>query len=160
MSEWFEDERFWSTWYPYMFPKERFEQAEIEVDQILALAGLESGRVLDLACGPGRHAVEFAKRGFQVTGVDRSAFLLAKASERAGTVGVEIEWLEEDMRRFQRLRAFNLAINMYTAFGYFDEKAEDVQVLKGLHDSLVQGGALVMDMGGKEWIARHFEATS
>lgn len=143
-----------------MFPNERFEQAEIEVDQILALARIEGGRVLDLACGPGRHAVELAKRGFQVSGVDRSAFLLAKARERAGTAGVEIEWIEEDMRSFQRPGVFDLAINMFTAFGYFDEKTEDVQVLKGLHDSLVPGGALVMDMGGKEWLARHFEATS
>lgn len=160
MSEWFEDEQFWSTWYPYMFNKERFEQAEIEVDQILALAGIEGGRVLDLACGPGRHSIELAKKGFRVTGVDHSPFLLAKARERAGDAGVEIEWVEEDMRSFQRPGVFDLVINMYTAFGYFDDKAEDLQVLKRIHANLVQGGALVMDMGGKEWLARHFEATS
>ena len=112
MPEWFEDEEFWSTWYPYMFTDERFEQSEKEVDQILALAGFEPERVLDLACGPGRHAIELARRGFQVTGVDRSGFLLLKAKERARAAEVEVEWVEEDMRTFERPEAFDLAINI------------------------------------------------
>lgn len=160
MKQWYEDDEFWSAWYPYMFTKERFDQAETEVDQLLDLANFESGSVLDLACGPGRHAIELAKRGFQVTGVDRSPFLLSKAMERAQAEKVEVEWIEEDMRRFERPNAFNLAINMFTSFGYFDEKSDDLQVLERLHRSLVNGGVLVIDVISKEWLARHFEPTS
>jgi SAM-dependent methyltransferase len=160
MTEWFENDQFWSTWYPYMFDQERFDRAEAEVDQLLALLATDGGSVLDMACGPGRHAIELAKRDFKVTGVDRSPFLLSKAKERAEAAKVEVEWVEEDMRSFQRPGAFDLAINMYTAFGYFDDKSEDLRVLKQLHGSLVTGGALVIDVVGKEWLARHFEPTS
>jgi SAM-dependent methyltransferase len=160
MPEWFEDDEFWSTFYPYVFTEERFDQAVTEVDQLLALASFEGGNVLDLACGPGRHTIEFAKRGFQVTGVDRSPFLLSKARERARTVEVEVEWVEQDMRTFDRPDAYDLAINMFTAFGYFDDKSEDLQVLKRLYSSLVPGGVLVIDVVSKEWLAKHFEATS
>ncbi len=160
MPEWFEDDRFWSTWYPYMFTQDRFDQAESEVDQLLELVGLEHGNVLDLACGPGRHAIELAKRGFRVTGVDRSPFLLSKALERAREANVRVEWVEEDMRSFEREGAFDLAINMFTAFGYFDDKSEDVEVLKRAHGNLKQDGILVIDIVSKEWLAKHFLPTS
>jgi SAM-dependent methyltransferase len=160
MAEWFEDDEFWSTWYSYMFTKERLDRAAEEVDQILSLIGFEPRSILDLACGPGRHAVEFAKRGYRVTGVDRSAFLLSRARERSRAAGVEVEWIEQDMREFERPGAFELAINMFTAFGYFDDKSEDLRVLGRLRTSLAAGGALVLDVIGKEWLARHFEATS
>lgn len=73
---------------------------------------------------------------------------------------VEVEWVEQDMHTFERLNAFDLAINMFTAFGYFEDKSEDLQVLKQLHSSLVPGGVFVIDVISKEWLARHFEATS
>jgi SAM-dependent methyltransferase len=160
MSEWFENDEFWSSWYPYVFSKERFEQAEQEVDQFLALAGIQEGKVLDLACGPGRHAIELAKRGYKVTGVDRSPFLISKARERSRAADVEVEWVQQDMRSFERPDTFDFAINMFSAFGYFEDKSEDIQVLKRLNLNLVSGGVLVVDTVGKEWLAKHFDATS
>jgi hypothetical protein len=56
---WYEDEDFWREMYPYMFPAEKFSAAEEQVSQILSLSALESGPILDLCCGPGRHATEF-----------------------------------------------------------------------------------------------------
>jgi 2-polyprenyl-3-methyl-5-hydroxy-6-metoxy-1,4-benzoquinol methylase len=73
--EWFENDDFWRTFYPFMFADERFAATPDEVDRILALTQCSGGNVLDLCCGPGRHSVELARRGFQVTGVDRSPFL-------------------------------------------------------------------------------------
>jgi SAM-dependent methyltransferase len=160
MTEWFEDDEFWSTWFPYVFTSERFDRAVTQVDQLLALTSFKGGSVLDLACGPGRHAIELAKRGYKVTGVDLSQFLLSKAMERARAAEVEVEWVEQDMRTFERPNSFDLAINMFTAFGYFEDKSEDLQVLNQLHNSLVPGGVLVIDVISKEWLARHFEATS
>lgn len=160
MAEWFENDEFWSTWYPFMFAEDRLEQAEEEVAQLLVLAEFQGRSVLDLACGPGRHSIELAKKGFQVTGVDRSPFLLSKAKERASEDRIEAEWIQDDMRTFVRPDAFDLAINMFTSFGYFEDKAEDVLVLKQLHHSLKARGVLVMDVLSKEWLARNFEATS
>src|SRR5579862_945401 len=107
--EWFENEEFWRELYPYMFPAERFLAAREQVDQILALSGCGRGKVLDLCCGPGRHAVEFAKHGFDVTGVDGSEFLLDRARERARDAGVSVQWLHQDMRRFRGPSTFDLA---------------------------------------------------
>jgi SAM-dependent methyltransferase len=98
--EWFENEDFWRSFYGYMFSAERFAAAPDEVARILALTKCSGGNMLDLCCGPGRHSVEFAKSGFQVTGVDKSAFLLEKAREHASRAGASIEWVQEDMRNF------------------------------------------------------------
>jgi len=102
MAEWFENETFWEGLYPFIFPSERLEAAAEEIDNVLDLVALEGGRVLDLCCGPGRHSVALARRGFDVTGVDRSRYLLEKAGEPAAGSGVEVEWIEADMRRFSR----------------------------------------------------------
>src|ERR1035438_2344521 len=61
--EWFEDESLWRELYPYVFPVERVAAAPGQVTQLLSLAGVTGGAELDLCCGPGRHAVEFARRG-------------------------------------------------------------------------------------------------
>jgi len=58
--------------------------------------------VLELACGPGRHALEFARRGYRVTGVDRTARYLETAREKAGEEGLDVEWVEADMRTLRR----------------------------------------------------------
>ena len=155
--EWFEDEAFWRELYPYMFPPERISAAPTQVEQVLALARTSSGAVLDLCCGPGRHAEEFARRGFTVTGVDRSPFLLERARERTAESGVTVEWVQEDMRRFERTAAFNLVCNLFTSFGYFEREEEDLEVLRHVHQSLKPGGVLVLEMLGKERLARVYQ---
>ncbi len=152
--EWFEDEDLWRELYPYVFPAERVAAAPGQVAQIVALTGVASGAVLDLCCGPGRHAVEFGRRGFQVTGVDRSRFLLERARERADAAGVAVEWVRGDMREFARPAAFDLACNLFTSFGYFEREEDNLRVLRNIRESLRDGGTLVMDMVGRERIER------
>src|SRR4051812_24553089 len=93
--DWFADESFWETTFPFMFPESRIAAAGEEVEQFLALAQITGGKALDLACGPGRHAVALAQRGFAVTGVDRSEFLLRHARDRASDADQAIEWVRE-----------------------------------------------------------------
>lgn len=154
---WYADETFWSTSFPFLFPQEAFERASEEISRITHLTGCGGGRVLDLACGPGRHAVPLAERGFQVTAVDRSAFLLERAREYAGDHGVGIEWVEEDMREFRRSEVFDLAISLFTSFGFFDDAAENERVLANVYASLRPGCHFVIDVLGKEVIARRFQ---
>jgi SAM-dependent methyltransferase len=152
--EWFENETLWRELYPYVFPVERVAAAAGQVTQILALAGVTGGTVLDLCCGPGRHAVEFARRGYAVTGVDRSRFLLERARDRAHAEAVPVEWVLDDMREFRRPAAFDLACNLFTSFGYFEREEDNLRVLRNVWDSLREGGILVMDMVGKERMER------
>ena len=159
MEETFEDETFWQKMYPFLFPEGKFDAAEQEISSVLDLAGIESGDALDLACGPGRHATVLAKRGFNVTGVDLTPFLLRQAKDLALQESVTIEWVQEDMRSFERPEAFDLAINLFTSFGYFDDRQDDAKVLRNVYQSLREGGALVMEMSGKECLASVFAPT-
>lgn len=155
--DWFADERFWRRLYPMMFPEARFAAAPKEVDQTLAIARVTGGAALDLCCGPGRHALELARRGFQVTGVDRSPFLLAKA--RAAPDSADVEFVQADMREFVLPLAFDLVVNLFTSFGYFDTREEDMAVLKNIRQSLKPGGVFVIDVMSKEFLASQQQTT-
>jgi SAM-dependent methyltransferase len=152
--QWFEDEEFWRVFYPWMFAAERrFQAAPFEVEQLLVLSGVSGGAALDLCCGPARHSVLLAEKGFRVTGVDRTAFLLEKAKERAREADASVEFVQSDSRDFVRPGAFDLAINLFTSFGYFETREEDLRVLRNVRASLKPGGVFVMDVVGKECIA-------
>jgi SAM-dependent methyltransferase len=157
---WFEDEHLWESTYPFMFPEEKFTSAEAEVGELQNLTGSPFHRVLDLCCGPGRHSIPLARLGAEVTAVDRSPFLLEKARSRAGLENLHIEWIQEDMRSFVRPDEFDLVINLFTSFGYFGDVEEDLTVLRNVFRSLVPGGFFVIDLMGKEIIARGFAPSS
>jgi 2-polyprenyl-3-methyl-5-hydroxy-6-metoxy-1,4-benzoquinol methylase len=118
-SAWFADDTFWEHSYPFMFGDDKHAAAEEEVRRIEELSGTRAGSVVDFGCGPGRHTVQFARRGFAVTGVDRTTFLLNEAKRRAAAAGVEVEWVQADMRDFVRPAAFDLALSLFTSFGFF-----------------------------------------
>ena len=127
--EWFDNESFWRELYPFMFSEERFADADEQMTKVLALTKPAGKSVLDLCCGPGRCTIALAKKGFSVTGVDRTKFLLDKARAKAGAAHVKIEWVRKDMRDFVRPDSFALVLSMFTSFGYFDDKREDIIVL-------------------------------
>ena len=157
MKTWHDDDGFWKAWAPLMFTKERIDNAPAEVEQTLKLLKIKPGAaILDLCCGPGRHSVELARRGFAVTGVDRTRAFLARARQSAAKAKVDIEFVLADMRRFRRPRSFDAVINMFTAFGYFRRQADDLRVLKNVYASLKPGGVFLIELIGKERIAKIF----
>jgi SAM-dependent methyltransferase len=159
-ADWFSDDELWETTYPVMFPEKRFADSERETEEILSLIGRSKGAVLDLACGPARIAAPLAARGFAVTGVDRSPFLLARAKERAVEFGVALELVHSDMRDFVRPSAFDIALNLFTAFGYFRDDDDNQRVLDNVLASLRPGGVFVLDAMGKETLARIFNPSA
>jgi SAM-dependent methyltransferase len=158
--EWFDNEMFWKDMYPYLFTEERFSRAPEEVEKILALTKPEGKTALDLCCGPGRCSIAMAAAGFKVTGVDRTEFLLDKAVETANAARITIEWIQMDMRDFIRADAFDLALNVWTSFGYFDDKDEDLQVLSNILTNLKPGGVCLIEVLGKERLAKMFQPTT
>ena len=159
MDSWFENESFWKAMYSSMFPEERFLQASEEVTQFLSLVKFKGKRILDLCCGPGRHSIALAKKGFQVTAVDLSPFLLEKAMVAAKAENIELEWVREDMRKFSRPGTFDLIINLFTSFGYFDDEKDNEVVLSMMYDNLKKGGMVVVDTMAKEILARIYQPT-
>jgi SAM-dependent methyltransferase len=157
---WFEDDAFWEYHESTLFPPRRWEAAEAEAAQAVALLGLPAGAaVLDLCCGVGRHALALARNGFRVTGVDRTARYLSRARRSAEAEGLAIDWVQDDMRSFRRAAAFDGAVNLYTSFGYFAEARDDLRVLEQVHASLRPGGRLLIDTQGKEVLARIYQPT-
>ena len=159
-NEWFADESIWKDLYPFTFPESAFAVAEEQVEKILRLTGARGGQVLDLCCGPGRHVVALTKRGFAVTAVDRTRFLLEHARARVAQANLSVEFVLEDMRRFRRPATFDLIINFFTSFGYFDDQADDFRVLELVRKNLRPGGVFVLEMVSKERLARLFQATT
>lgn len=156
---WFEDEGFWNATYDFMFSESNFATAVADVSKVIALSGCRDGAVLDMCCGPGRFSVPFAKHGFAVTGVDRTAFLLNKARAYAEQEDVNVTWVQSDMRHFVQPGKFDLALNLYTSFGFFEDIDENRIVLRNLHASLTPSGVLVMEMVSKERLAKIFQPT-
>jgi len=156
VSEWFESEHLWANLGPYMFSAESMTRAPNEVSQIIALAGLTNGCVLDMCCGPGRHSVAFALAGWTVTGVDLSEHLLQLAIDNARQSGAHCDFVCHDMRSFCRPSTYDLAVLLFSSFGYNADPADDRRALQNLHSSLRRGGTLVIDTVTKETVASGF----
>src|SRR5262245_21167661 len=131
MSSWFDDDTFWESLDWFLFSEFRTaEMTSVEANQIVKLLRPASNSsILDLCCGPGRHCLEFARRGFRVTGVDRTVRYLELARKRARDQGLDIEFVQRDMRAFKRSEHFDLALNLFSSFGYFEDHNDDLQVL-------------------------------
>lgn len=167
---WHDDDHFWQTIARVIFTPERDAAAPAEVEKALALLAAEpagplpaGAALLDLPCGQGRHSLEFARRGFHVTGADRTepylttararlADLLQSPTPPTGTCS----FLHADMLNFDGAARFDAVFNLYTSFGYFDDPADDARALVTFLRALKPGGRLLMDMLGKEPLARDF----
>jgi cyclopropane fatty-acyl-phospholipid synthase-like methyltransferase len=122
-----------------------------ETDAIVRMLQIDPGeKVLDLACGFGRHSVKLAERGFKVTGYDLSESFLKHAQELANSIEVKIDLKQGDMRDIPYKDEFDVVINMFTAFGFFENEKEDLKVLKGVHKALKPGGQFLMDVINRE----------
>ena len=142
---------------------ENDRNTEQEIDALVRAAGLEpNDRILDLCCGQGRHALELARRGFkQVTGLDRSRYLVRLARKRARQRGLSVSFHEGDARKFRvQESSFHCACVLGNSFGYFDREEDDIAVLESIKRALASGGTLVMDLTDGDWMRSHFEARS
>lgn len=125
------------------------------IEQSLGLT--EPCDLLDLCCGPGRHSVRLAKRGHRVTGVDISTYNLEKAVERAAEFEVDVTWREGDMRETGLPESSqDAAINMFTAFGFFDD-AENQRVLEEIARVLRPGGRFLIDLVNRDSLMRRHQ---
>jgi SAM-dependent methyltransferase len=157
--EWFEDQDFWLAYAPLMFDESRWAEVPEAVDRLVKLSSIKAGgRVLDLCCGVGRHSVEFARRGFSVTGVDITEAYLEAAAETAAAeaAGASLELVRDDARHFSRPGQFDLCLNLYTSFGYFSRREDDLLLLRNCAKNLAPGGRLILETVGKETAARDF----
>jgi len=157
MKAWYEEDSFWEKWAPVLFHEERWEKTPEEVTNIISLLKINPGAsVLDLCCGPGRHSLELARRGFSVVGVDRTQAYLEKARKQAKVERLKAKFIQEDMRSFCRPNTFDVVVNLFSSFGYFEDIKDDKQVITNVYRSLKNKGVFLIETMGKEVLARIF----
>jgi SAM-dependent methyltransferase len=154
MTEWFE--QWFGEEYHALYPHRDEEDASRAVALIRGVVRWESGaRILDLACGPGRHAAELSRWGGRVVGFDLSRAMLRRARERTDAALVR-----GDMRALPfRHATFALAVNLFTSFGYFLSDDEHRRVVDQVAAALAPGGYFVLDYLNAEQVRRTLRAS-
>src|SRR2546428_8376179 len=152
----------WRSWfgpgYLALYDDYLAERTPVEIDQLEALLTLRPPRrILDLPCGQGRHAIELARRGYDVTGADLSPYLLEVAEERGRARGVRVRWLSADMRRPIAGETFDVVLNLFTSLGYFAHEADDRKVVRAASAMLGPGGHFVLELINGERVMNHFQ---
>src|SRR5689334_15941384 len=112
--------------------------------------------VLDVACGGGRHALELARRGYSVEGVDSSATLVGYASRRAYAQATRARFVQGDMRALEYGQEFDAALVMNSSLGFFDD-ATNRATLQRIAQSLVDGGRLLLQCLNPYQIDRYLQ---
>ena len=155
--DWYKNPEFWRIYKPLMFDPDRMEDTPLEARNIVELAGIKpSSDILDLCCGEGRHAVEFALKGHHVTGLDITASYLEQGRKNAKAAGVDVHFIEQDVRNFREPESYDFALNFFTSFGYFDDPDDDLLFCRNACESLKPGGKFMIDTLGKETLALNF----
>jgi len=129
-----------------------------QVEEAIQLLRIKPpAKILDVCCGYGRHSIEFAKRGFDVVGVDISQQQIKHAKEIAGNMAISFQIA--DVRKLNFQNEFDVAINMFLSFGYFQTVDEDIAVLESVFQALKPGGKFLMDFWNREKEIKNFKPT-
>jgi SAM-dependent methyltransferase len=144
---------------PYLnHPLLTAERTARDVELILVQLELSPGaRVLDVGCGPGRHTIELARRGYEVLGIDPSRAMIEAARARAAASDVAPDFRQVGGESFRAEREFDAAICLFTTLGQISEQGENSGLVPRVYDALCQGGYFVVETPQREWIVRHLE---
>lgn len=156
--EWFE-KWFSSRYYLELYSHRDEEDARWIINLLQRNIPLPaSSRALDIACGAGRHSIELARRGFEVTGFDLSPFLIGEAKKafaQCKEKDLKLKFRIEDMRKFDFKRKFDIAVNIFSSFGYFDDDASNFAVFRNTASSVRKGGWFLFDFLNKGYILKN-----
>lgn len=142
--------------YLHFFAGPLAERSTAEAGLIWRLLELEPGmEVLDLACGHGRIANQLAQRGCRVTGLDATPAFLRRARSDAEALGVEVDYVQGDMRQLPWRHRFDRIVCWFTAFGYFDD-AENKQVLTQAASALRPAGRIAVEFNNYPALMRGY----
>lgn len=144
---------FSSPYYHILYNQRNDEEAELFIDNLCSLLQpVTNSKILDIASGRGRHAVYLNKKGYDVTGIDLS-FTNVKFSKQFENE--KLHFFQHDMRHLLFINYFDIALNMFTSFGYFETERDHVNALRSFRKSLKPDGVLVLDYFNTEKIVKN-----
>ena len=147
--EWF------SSWFdtPYyhtLYKNRDYEEASLFIDNVSNFLKLKQSTVCwDLCCGKGRHSIYLNKKGFRVIGTDLSEQSICEANESANET---LEFYQHDMRKLFRTNYFEVVFNLFTSFGYFEKREDDLHVFDSVQKALKSNGLFVFDYLNSEYV--------
>ncbi len=154
--EWF------SSWFdtPYyhtLYKSRDYSEASLFIDNITQYINLPAKSMCwDLCCGKGRHSIYLNKKGYRVIGTDLSKHSICEASESANET---LEFYQHDMRKLFRTNYFDAVFNLFTSFGYFEKRKDDLNVFNSVQKALKPNGIFVFDYLNSEYIKRILVST-
>lgn len=149
--EWFED-WFDSPYYHLLYSHRNDEEANLFMQNLLdTLNPPKDSRILDLACGKGRHAQFIATKGHDVIGIDLSGNSIAEALHKSIP---NLQFFEHDMRFPFRINYFDYVFNLFTSFGYFNNHRDELNTIKSIALNLKPEGKVVIDFFNAEQVIK------
>ncbi|WP_316800647.1 class I SAM-dependent methyltransferase [Pedobacter frigidisoli] len=153
--KWFQ---YWfnSPYYHILYQQRNHAEAEFFIDKLTHFLNPPTGsKMLDIACGKGRHSIYLNKKGFDVTGIDLSEQSIKYAKQFENN---KLHFLVHDMRKLFYINYFDVALNLFTSFGYFETEKDHVNALKTFRKCLKADGVLIIDYFNTEKIIRNLNS--
>ena len=142
MDSWYK-KWFDTPYYHILYKNRNFDEAGGFLDSIIKFLNVEpDAKILDLACGKGRHAIYLNKKGFDVTGIDLSEKNINNLNHRKSDT---LRFHRKDMRESVQKDHFDLILNLFTSFGYFESDDDNQSVIDNIDYNLKPGGIAVID---------------
>ena len=152
--EWF-DEWFDTPYYHQLYFNRDEKEAAAFINLLIEKLNPSSGAtMLDVACGKGRHSLQLAEKGFDVTGIDISPQSIAEAQKMAHD---KLRFFVHDMRQPFHINYFSYVFNFFTSFGYFDTQREHYAAMRSIAQSIKLSGKFVIDYLNVHYAEDHFQ---
>jgi SAM-dependent methyltransferase len=148
--------------YDLFYAEKPYTEEAAFVDGLLREHTANARRILELACGTGRHAVELERRGYEIVATDYSADMLGCAKRRGERAGSRVRFELADMRRLNECNAvrggkFDAAYALFDSIGYVQTNEAIGDVLRGVREALVPGGLFVFEFWHAAAMLRDFD---
>ena len=144
-SSWFD-----TSYYHILYKNRDYTEASLFIDNIIQFLKLKPETICwDLCCGKGRHSIYLNKKGYRVIGTDLSEHSICEANQNANQT---LEFYQHDMRKLFRTNYFDTVFNLFTSFGYFEKREDDLHVFDSVQKALKPGGLFVFDYLNSEYI--------
>lgn len=150
--EWYES-WFDSPYYHILYKDRDEKEAQLFLDNLISFLNPgPSAKILDVACGKGRHSTHLHSKGFNVTGFDLSRESIEHVKKYEDET---LSFFVHDMREIFKKNEFDIVFNLFSSFGYFDDHSHNEKVICANATALKEGGSLVIDYMNSKKIARN-----
>jgi len=132
-----------SEYYHTLYKNRDEKEAEFFIEKLVQYLSLKKrSKLLDIACGKGRHAKYFNSLGFDVVGVDLSSNSITTAEKDENET---LQFFIHDMRKIYQENRFDVVTNLFTSFGYFEKDEDEQKAINAMAINLKKDGILVID---------------